>query len=186
MRVSVFRRQDSTCDSASFGAIRQRGISLIDVILAAAVILGTFAGVLVLFNNTQSVQDTNRTAEAITTMSSEIRGLYRAQGNFSDLTTSYDVGTEVVIDAGIPPEDLVNNTGAGDFIQTGFGSDTRIRVRQTPSSSNSFDFEVRNLPLEACTRLALDSEEETGPLGSDYTVDDSCENDNTLTATFTR
>jgi hypothetical protein len=152
----------------------QRGYGLLDVVLAAVLLLGALAGIIVLFNNASLVQSSTRTAQAVTTTTSEIKAMFRVQGDFSDLGADFDTGTARVIRMGIVPEDLIITTQDGSEIMTDFAGDSRIRFRTNPANPAFFDVEISNVPRSACIRLSLENNGVTGPLGQNYEVVADC------------
>lgn len=165
--------------------VRQRAYGLIDVILASVLLLGALAGIIVIFTNASLTQSATRTAQAITTMTSEVRAIYKSHGDFTDLGASYDAGTAKVIRMEVAPEDLILTNESGSEIQTDFGGDSRIKFRTNPGNPAFFDVEISNIPQSACVRLSLESEGPTGPLGDDYEIVADCSDLSTpLVATF--
>lgn len=165
--------------------IRQRGYGLIDVILASVLLLGALAGIIVIFTNASLVQSATRTAHAVTTMTSEIRAIYKSQGDFADLGASFDIGATKVIRMEIAPEDLILISEGGSEIQTDFGGDSRIKFRTNPTNPAFFDVELSNIPQSACIRLSLEIDGPTGPLGENYEIVADCGDPSTpIVATF--
>ena len=171
----------------SFHEMRQRGFGLLDVILASVLLLGALAGIIVLFNNAQLSNNVTETGQAASTMSSEIRGLYRTSSNFEGLDT------QQVIDSGIAPANLIIEDEAGDDeIQTPFGGGTTIAFEPDEDGSPEFEMTMSGLSDAACERLTagastdIDDPSAAGVLGTNYAVTSECDAEGDFTATYLR
>jgi hypothetical protein len=160
---------------------RQRGFGLLDVILASVLLLGALAGIIILFTNANLSSNVSETGRVASTMSGEIRGLYRTSSDFAGLDT------DQVYDTGIASSNLRVLVDTTKTIRTPFGGESKFEFA---GDGNTFTMTVFNIPTQACERLAPTSgANEVGPLGTSYSVTKDCSatgTDAQITAVYSR
>ncbi|SFQ01577.1 type 4 pilus major pilin [Tranquillimonas alkanivorans] len=117
-----------------------KGMTLLELIFVFSIIAMVAIGAFFTFNQISGSQRVSATNQAVATMGTGIKELYRGQSNFTSLTT------EIAIRTGKVPADLVQsdteirNDWGGDIIVTG--------------NSRDFEIEVNGVDYEACANLA--------------------------------
>lgn len=146
---------------ASFGiskSAENRGISLIEGVLYLVLALGVIVGGIVFFQNAQLSSNVTDTSRAAVGMTSEVRGLYANQQDFTGLDDA------TVLASGAVPSNF--NAGGGVITNPFNGT---VTFGANAGDAEFFDMSVTGLTAEACTRLAPTSAQGEGPLGTGIT-----------------
>ena len=125
---------------------RQRGITLIEVILGIAISSLVVLGVLAIYNNAQARADNDRELRNVQALLTEVRSMYTGRGTYgtADITAaminSRAIPESMLQTAGTPPVTTVRHSWDGVVSVQGAGANFRILYDAVPSAG--------------CTRLA--------------------------------
>lgn len=119
---------------------KQRGFSLLEILIVAALVAAGLAGLFFLVNRYNTKQVTNDEASSLNSIAAEVRTKFRSQGNYNGITP------QVLINNGIVPPTKIN----GANIETGWNTNVAIaaaNLNGTAGDSVSFTYTI---PRESC------------------------------------
>ena len=122
--------------------MRQRGVSLIEMMLAITVLLGAALGVYVIAARAQVNASIQREQKQLDAVVEVVQGQFMAAADFTGLTT------DQVIRSG--RLDIRSTDGA---LASGFGSPATVRPSTTIDANDSFDVVYEELTTAQCVRL---------------------------------
>ena len=119
---------------------RKRGYTLMEILLALAVVGGVIAGAGVLFTQTQGSANLNTAKQQLTSLSASIRELYAGSSSYTGLSGSD------LITAGAVPATMVS----GSNIVDAWGNTVTV----ASPGATTFSIAVTALDQEDCTKLS--------------------------------
>lgn len=131
-----------------FTAAKNRGFSLLEILVVAALVAAGLAALFALVNIYNQRQTTNAEASALNTIAAETRATFRSQGNFTGITPA------VLIANGLVPATMVNGTN----IETGWNTNVTVvpaNLNGTMGDAVTFTY---TLPRAACSRFVQAAE----------------------------
>jgi len=139
-------------------AARKRGISLIEAVLYLVIALAVIVGGIVFFQQAQLSNQVTDTARAGVGISSQVRGLYQSQRDFSE----EDLTAAIVASGSVPSNFIgADDSDGNPTIVHPFGGDMIVH-----GTNGEFAIAYTDLSLAACLRLGTVGEDGAGPLGT--------------------
>jgi hypothetical protein len=153
---------------------RKRGVTLIEAVLYISIALALIVGGLVFFQQASRAQRINSAVRNIQILALETRVLYEQRDSFA----GFNHGT--LVSAGAVPTSLISNAATGEMKNEWGGAITAgpttavvavppagtVGVAQAFAANSGFFLVYRNVPFQACSRLAAADKFGTAVVGS--------------------
>lgn len=122
---------------------KNKGFSLLEIILVLAVAAGFIIGVFTLLSKSQMNSKATQETRNILTLQSEIQRMYQGQPNYNGLSTS------LMIQAKIVPDSMLANPGStSSDILNSFGGKIIPGI-----VTGGFNLSLYSIPTEACAKI---------------------------------
>ena len=129
--------------------MKNKGFSLVEVLLVLGFAAVLIAGAFLAYSSVKGSSAVNSEAQALATMVAGTKSLFASSPGYDDISA------EVLINAGIVPENHINADRTGIVHHLG-GTTQQIRVRTAGNASSdikSFGFDYRFVPENKCAKF---------------------------------
>lgn len=145
------------------GAVRRRGVTLIEAVLYISIALALIVGGLVFFQQASLAQRTNSAVRNISAIASEVRALYQGSISFANLEEVALIRAGAVPSSMVDGTTLVNEWGGTVSVRS---SIQQTNGGQTWRANSGFTITYEDIPEAACVRLTNADINGTGRAGS--------------------
>lgn len=127
---------------------RQRGLTLIEILIVIAIGAGILFGVFTVANRIGERSTINELASNLNMMAAETRSSFRAQGNYLGVTPAALIGM------GVPPTTMVS----GSTIQSPWATPIAVAPATLTAANDAVNFTITGVPAAQCAALVRAAE----------------------------
>lgn len=129
---------------------RERGVTLIEVAMALAILALITAGIMWAYQSANVSRQTETAMKDLAALQNAVRTLYGNQSDYGNITVPDMISAKVM------PRRMVQGTGGSATLRNAFNGPTLISVENiAPGTNNGFSVTFQEVPAEACARLAV-------------------------------
>lgn len=128
--------------------VRQRGFTLIEILIVIAIAAGMLFGIFTVANRIGERSAINELASNLNMMAAETRSAFRAQGTYLGVTPA------VLIGMGVPPATIVS----GGTIRSPWDTDIEVQPTRITAPNDAVQFSISGVPRASCAALVTAAE----------------------------
>lgn len=114
-----------------FRSKKQKGFTLLELLLVLALIISAIAILFFLFTKVQNKSTSQAESQNLVSMAADVKGLFQPQGNFTGITD------QVLVQNNVPPTSMVSGTN----IVNGWGGAVTVAAAGTGDSQATFQYD---------------------------------------------
>lgn len=128
--------------------VRQRGFTLIEILIVIAIAAGMLFGIFTVANRIGERSAINELASNLNMMAAETRSAFRAQGTYLGVTPA------VLIGMGVPPATIVS----GGTIRSPWDTAIDVQPTRITAPNDAVQFSISGVPSASCAALVTAAE----------------------------